>query len=123
MATNWTEEEERVLAELGSAEVARRIGELGDWDRYETLVTVAYETNLTAKQIIALGRLAEALQSSCSEELVIRRNNIDRPKPAKRLAAIVAQWEIRNRKERLKKEAEEASAGLTDWNGADRPHP
>ena len=98
----WTQELTDIRADL-AGEMQDRIGKLGTWQRYETLVS-AYDLTFTKEQMLAFYSLAEAL----GEDAVVRDGRICREKSAEDLAWQVCDVE---RLARKRLEAERVATG------------
>lgn len=112
-----TKTQAAMLAELGSAEVTRRIANLPAYEKYQALFTFtgygSGDKTLTPAQAQALAALASALNVT-HPGVVILANGIHVPFSDEQKAQTVAQNEIRNGRYRRRWDREAEAARATD---------
>lgn len=98
----FTDEQRKVLAELGPAEISRRIAAMSLSERCTQVFSWSdrYEIALLPGQAVALANLATAMQRSYPTQLVVREGAIYREDTHEEMARTIAQHEIWKREAR-----------------------
>lgn len=107
ITVEFSNDQLKVLNELGTDEVAKRISELERYNRYTEIFTWGdrYGHALTPPQVIALANLATAMQKSYPVPLVVMEGGISRECTRDEMAATVARNEIWRREREAKSNA------------------